>query len=67
MVAFKITAAVVLCIVGVLFVIFEVGMLCGEPDAFRRGGWIPFLVFVVLGIIMFSGGVTLLLGTFRNR
>jgi hypothetical protein len=67
MTAFKITLAVVLCVVGILFMIFEVGMLCGEPHLFTRGGWIPFVVFFVLGIIICSGGVTLLLEVRRNR
>jgi hypothetical protein len=56
----KMIFGTILCIVGILFVLFELAMTGSEPDAFMHGGWIPFLVFLVIGIIRFVGGLLLL-------
>ena len=58
----KIAIGIILCIAGVLFVLFELGMLYSEPHSFLTGGWIPFSIFVVLGVIMCLGGVLLVKG-----
>ncbi len=57
----------ILCIVGFLFVVFELGMLASEPGAFVHGGWVPFLVFVVIGLILLAGGALLVLDGRRGR
>jgi hypothetical protein len=57
----RLIVGIILCIIGGLFVVFEVGMACGETNLFLHGGWVPFSVFVVLGIIIALGGVLLLL------
>jgi hypothetical protein len=49
-----------LCVVGVLFVLFELAMAGSEPHSFLTGGWVPFLVFLVLGAVIFLGGLLLL-------
>lgn len=67
MTVFKTMLAIILCIVGVLFVVFEIGMLVSEPHLFWTDGWVPFSVFVVLGVIIFVGGIVILLGTFWKR
>jgi hypothetical protein len=59
MAMFKTILGVILCIVGVLFVLFEIAMLIGETHSFLTGGWIPFSIFVVLGLAIFVGGILL--------
>jgi hypothetical protein len=58
----RIAIGIILCIAGGLFVVFELGMLYSEPHLFLTGGWIPFSIFVVLGVIMCIGGALLLKG-----
>jgi len=55
----KLIVGIILCIVGVLFILFECAMLISETHSFWTGGWIPFLIFVVLGVIIFIGGILL--------
>jgi hypothetical protein len=57
----KTILAITLCVVGLLLVLFEIGMLNAEPHLFASGGWVPFSVFVMLGIVIFVGGVVILL------
>ena len=57
------TLAVLLCIVGTVLVLFELAMLGSEPGALVKGGWIIFLMFTLIGMALFAGGVWLLFRT----
>ena len=43
-----------LCVLGILCVVFQLGMLYSEPHAFASG-WHRFLIFVIVGIVIFFG------------
>ncbi len=58
----KLIAGIILCIVGIYLVFLEVGMLVSEPHCFWTGGWIPFTVIVVIGVLIFVGGILLCKG-----
>jgi len=44
---------------GVLLVLFECAMALSEPHSFWRDGWIPFTVFIFVGVVIFIGGILL--------
>ena len=55
----RIVFGILLCILGTLAVVFQLGMAYSEPHAFASG-WHVFLTFIVVGIVIFVGGVLLL-------
>ena len=59
MVVVRIVFGILLCILGIHSVVFQLGMLYSEPHAFASG-WHIFLIFIIVGIIIFVGGVLLL-------
>mgnify|MGYP001032064501 CR=1 FL=1 len=56
---FQLIIGAVLCIMGVLLVLFECAMALSEPHSFWRDGWIPFTVFIFVGVVIFIGGILL--------
>ncbi len=55
----KAVMGIVLCLVGVVFVLFASAEAISEWHSFLRDGWVPFLVFAAFGVLIFWGGVLL--------
>ncbi len=57
---FAIGLGVVLCLAGILLILFELAMLGSETALFLSGAWRVFVVFVFIGVTMCAGGVLLI-------
>jgi hypothetical protein len=57
----------ILCLMGSLLVLFEIGMAKSEPHTVRGSGLLVLLLFVTAGATIFVGGTLLLVGSCRAK
>jgi hypothetical protein len=58
--AFKLIIGILLCIMGFVLILFEIGTAFSER--LPRDAVLPFAIFLVSGVIVFTGGILLCKG-----